>query len=116
MSAIEANPATNIRLEFDRSLDCKEQGRLLQLFADLRSEDPVVIPPELTDRFQHWNQNFLETEISFATSDPSGAEIKMALAAPNTFWREALSVLVKWIERELGANVKVRPTMASVSS
>ena len=115
MSVVDAK-ATSIRLEFDRPFGCEEQGRLLQLFTDLRSEDPVVIPLELTDQFQHWNQNFVETEIAFATSDPGSAELKMVLAAPNTFWREALSVLVKRIESELGAKVKVRPAAIAISA
>jgi hypothetical protein len=40
----------------------------------------------------------------------------MVLAASNTLWREALSILVKRIESELGAKVKVRPSAMAISA
>jgi hypothetical protein len=99
-----------VRVGFDRPLDLRERGRLLEMLSQFRQENPEVLPEEVTRRYRHWNDNFLETEITFLMSEPSCVELRLELAGPKAFWREALSHWVRKVESELKTEVKIQPS------
>lgn len=99
-----------VRLKFDRPLELWERGRLLEMLSGFREENPVVLPREVTEHYQHWNDNFLETEIAFTISDPSGVELRLELAGAKTFWREALWHWAQKVESELKAPLQIQPS------
>jgi len=104
-----------VRLQFDRPLDVREKGRLLEMLSGFREENPVVLPRDVTEQYQHWNDNFLETEVTFTISDSTCIELHLELAGPNSFWREALWHWTRKVEAELETGLQIQPSeLASV--